>query len=60
MEQKIIESLIWKSDSPIWDVLTSSGEEFPKFEDTALPGNMVYTEEQAASGSFPHRQKTGK
>ncbi|KAF5271291.1 hypothetical protein FQR65_LT05306 [Abscondita terminalis] len=55
VEQKIIESLIWKNDSPIWSVLSRPGEEFPKFEDTALPGNMIYSEDQPVSGNILRR-----
>lgn len=50
VEQKIIDSLIWKTDSPIWEAINKSADAFPKFEDTALPGNMVYTEEQILLG----------
>ncbi|XP_031355378.1 retinoblastoma-like protein 2 isoform X2 [Photinus pyralis] len=55
VEQKIIESLIWKSGSPIWRILSNSGENFPKFEDIALPGNMVHSEEQPAPGQILRR-----
>ncbi|KAF5305107.1 hypothetical protein FQA39_LY09369 [Lamprigera yunnana] len=55
VEQKIIESLIWKSESSIWAVLSRPGEGFPKFEDTALPGNMIYSEDQAATGNILRR-----
>lgn len=57
VEQQIIDELIWKSDSPIWEAIRRSGDAFPKFEQTALPGNVVFTENQPQhqSGSSTKR-----
>ncbi|XP_044265491.1 retinoblastoma-like protein 1 [Tribolium madens] len=40
IEETILSSLVWKSDSLIWEAITSSDREIPKFEETALPGHM--------------------
>ncbi|XP_066257159.1 retinoblastoma-like protein 1 isoform X2 [Euwallacea similis] len=44
IEETIIESLAWRSSSPIWDAIEKSGQEIPKFQDTALPGHLLYNE----------------
>lgn len=51
---------MWKSESPIWEELKKTGEEFPKFEETALPGNMVFTDQQAASQTSNEDISKGK
>ncbi|XP_018323439.1 retinoblastoma-like protein 1 isoform X2 [Agrilus planipennis] len=51
VEQTIIESLIWKSESPIWEAIKKSGDDFPKFEETALPGNLIYTDQKSSVNS---------
>lgn len=60
MEQQIIDELIWKSGSPIWEAIRKTGDAFPKFEQTALPGNMVFTEEQQAVTSSVKRPSVGE
>lgn len=42
IEETVIESLAWTSNSPIWEVIEKSGQEIPKFQDTALPGHLLY------------------
>ncbi|KAF7281421.1 hypothetical protein GWI33_004801 [Rhynchophorus ferrugineus] len=44
IEETIIESLAWKSDSPIWLAIERSGQPIPKNEDVALPGQLLYTD----------------
>lgn len=55
VEQQIIDELMWKSDSPIWEVIRRSGDAFPKFEQTALPGNVVFTESQSQPAAASKR-----
>ncbi|KAJ8960129.1 hypothetical protein NQ318_003848, partial [Aromia moschata] len=45
IEETVIESLVWKSKSKLWDVITFLGENIPKFEDTALPGHILYKDQ---------------
>lgn len=33
---------MWKSTSKLWEEIEKSGQEIPKFEDTALPGHLLY------------------
>lgn len=40
----MIGSLIWRSNSPIWDAIEKSGQGIPKFQDTALPGHLLYND----------------
>lgn len=42
IEETILESLAWKSESQLWADIRKSNQELPKFEDTALPGNIKY------------------
>lgn len=42
VEESILESLAWKSSSQLWDVIEASGQGIPKFEETALPGHILY------------------
>lgn len=44
IEETVIESLAWKSDSPIWEAIGKSGQGIPKFQDTALPGHLLYND----------------
>ncbi|KAL1497569.1 hypothetical protein ABEB36_008505 [Hypothenemus hampei] len=44
IEETIMESLVWRSNSPIWDAIEKSGQGIPKFEDTALPGHLLYND----------------
>ncbi|CAG9762062.1 unnamed protein product [Ceutorhynchus assimilis] len=44
IEETVIESLMWKSNSPIWDAIEKSGQGIPKFQDTALPGHLLYND----------------
>ncbi|XP_050295177.1 retinoblastoma-like protein 2 [Anthonomus grandis grandis] len=41
IEETVIESLAWRSDSPIWEAIKTVGQ-IPKFEDIALPGHLSY------------------
>ncbi|XP_050510929.1 retinoblastoma-like protein 1 isoform X2 [Diabrotica virgifera virgifera] len=41
-EETVLESLMWKSNSPIWEAIALSGGSIPKFEETALPNQVVY------------------
>lgn len=43
IEETVLESLMWKSNSLIWEAINNSGEIIPKFEETALPGQLVYS-----------------
>ncbi|XP_018580009.1 retinoblastoma-like protein 1 isoform X2 [Anoplophora glabripennis] len=47
IEETVLESLIWKSSSQIWDIIAISGQGMPKFEDTALPGHLLYNEQNS-------------
>lgn len=47
IEESVLESLIWKSSSQIWDIIAISGQATPKFEDTALPGHLLYNEQNS-------------
>ncbi|KAH0821641.1 hypothetical protein GEV33_001150 [Tenebrio molitor] len=40
IEEAILSSLVWKSDSLIWEAIKSSEREVPTFEETALPGHL--------------------
>lgn len=42
IEETILESLAWKSESQLWADIRNSNQELPKFEDTALPGSIKY------------------
>lgn len=42
IEETVIESLAWTSNSPIWEAIEKSSQEIPKFQDTALPGHLLY------------------
>lgn len=44
MEETIIESLAWETDSQLWEDIKKWNKEIPKFEDIALPGSIVYTQ----------------
>ncbi|XP_030757073.1 retinoblastoma-like protein 1 [Sitophilus oryzae] len=44
IEETVIESLAWASDSPIWQAIEKSGQPIPKFEDIALPGQLLYND----------------
>ncbi|ERL92744.1 hypothetical protein D910_10053 [Dendroctonus ponderosae] len=45
IEETVIESLVWRSNSPIWAAIEKSGQEIPKFQDTALPGHLLYNDD---------------
>nr|CAI5843626.1 unnamed protein product [Callosobruchus analis] len=47
VEETVIESLAWRSESQLWDALAASGQGIPKFEDTALPGHLLYNEKNS-------------
>lgn len=40
IEESILSSLIWKTDSILWQAIDNSEKEIPKFEETALPGHL--------------------
>ncbi|CAH1163560.1 unnamed protein product [Phaedon cochleariae] len=42
IEETVLESLVWKSGSLIWEAIAASGQTLPKFADTALPGHLLY------------------
>ncbi|KAJ8976413.1 hypothetical protein NQ317_005332 [Molorchus minor] len=44
IEETVIESLAWKSNSKIWSAIYLS-ENVPKFEETALPGHILYIQQ---------------
>lgn len=39
-----MESLAWRSRSQLWEAIQVSGQGIPKFEDTALPGHILYVQ----------------
>ncbi|KAG5888211.1 hypothetical protein JTB14_036222 [Gonioctena quinquepunctata] len=45
VEETVIESLVWKSDSQIWEMIANSAQDIPKFSDTALPGHILYNDQ---------------
>ncbi|KAJ8925433.1 hypothetical protein NQ315_009266 [Exocentrus adspersus] len=47
IEETVLESLVWKSSSQIWDIIAISEQSMPKFEDTALPGHLLYNEQNS-------------
>ncbi|XP_046395254.1 retinoblastoma-like protein 1 isoform X1 [Ischnura elegans] len=40
IEEQILESMAWKSDSPVWDAIADSGLPVPSCEDVSLPGQI--------------------
>lgn len=40
VEEKILESLAWKSDSPLWQTIESLTDGVPNCEDVSLPGTL--------------------
>ncbi|KAG7207865.1 hypothetical protein KM043_009463 [Ampulex compressa] len=40
IEEKILESLAWRSDSPLWPVIQSTPEGVPSCEEASLPGTL--------------------
>ncbi|XP_071443749.1 retinoblastoma-like protein 1 isoform X2 [Hetaerina americana] len=40
IEEQILESMAWKSDSPVWDAIAESGLPVPSCEDVSLPGQI--------------------
>lgn len=40
IEEKILESLAWHSDSPLWQTIESLSDGVPSCEDVALPGSL--------------------
>uniref|UniRef100_A0A1B6EEJ0 Retinoblastoma-like protein 1 n=2 Tax=Clastoptera arizonana TaxID=38151 RepID=A0A1B6EEJ0_9HEMI len=49
IEENILESLAWRSESPLWAALTSSGLPVPSCEDVALPGQVMTNEDNSNS-----------
>lgn len=41
IEESILSSILWRSDSLIWEAIRKN-REIPKFEEIALPGHIVY------------------
>lgn len=52
IEEQILESLAWKSDSPLWENLSNSGLPVPSCEDVLLPGQLS-TEDTSMVGPTP-------
>ncbi|XP_060534776.1 retinoblastoma-like protein 2 isoform X2 [Cylas formicarius] len=44
IEETVMESLAWRSDSPIWDAIANSDQGIPRFEDIALPGHLLHND----------------
>ncbi|KAM0737207.1 Retinoblastoma-like protein 1 [Formica fusca] len=40
IEEKILESLAWRSDSPLWQTIESLPEDVPSCEEVSLPGTL--------------------
>ncbi|XP_076162241.1 retinoblastoma-like protein 1 isoform X4 [Ptiloglossa arizonensis] len=40
IEEKILESLAWQSDSPLWGAIQSTSEGVPSCEEVSLPGTL--------------------
>lgn len=40
IEEKILESLAWRSDSPLWQTIKSLPEDVPSCEEVSLPGTL--------------------
>ncbi|XP_054278335.1 retinoblastoma-like protein 1 isoform X1 [Macrosteles quadrilineatus] len=41
IEEQILESLVWKRESPLWDAIDDSGLPVPCCEDVMLPGQLT-------------------
>lgn len=41
VEEKILESLAWRSGSPLWTAIESNGQPIPKCEDVLLPSQLM-------------------
>lgn len=44
IEEKILESLAWQSDSPLWQTIESLSDGVPSCEEVALPGTLETTD----------------
>ncbi|XP_017779685.1 PREDICTED: retinoblastoma-like protein 2 [Nicrophorus vespilloides] len=53
VEETILESLIWQPDSSLWTALKTWDKKIPKFEEIALPGNVVYN--NSSNNTTPRR-----
>ncbi|XP_023018389.1 retinoblastoma-like protein 1 isoform X2 [Leptinotarsa decemlineata] len=51
IEETVLESLVWKSNSRIWEMIANSGQDIPKFSDTALPGHLLYNDQNQSTES---------
>lgn len=40
MEEQILESMAWRSNSPLWEVLENSRQPIPSCEDVSLPSQI--------------------
>jgi retinoblastoma-like protein 1 len=40
VEEKILEALAWRSESPLWENIRKSGMPVPSCEDVCLPGQL--------------------
>ncbi|KAG5334361.1 RBL1 protein, partial [Acromyrmex charruanus] len=47
IEEKILESLAWKSDSPLWQTIESLLDGVPSCEEVSLPGTLETTDPNA-------------
>jgi hypothetical protein len=43
VEEKVLEELAWKADSPLWTILSEKGEPIPSCEEVFLPSQMEKT-----------------
>lgn len=55
-----MENLAWKSQSQLWDAIEASGQGIPKFEDTALPGHILYSVQNSKKVQNPEVTSTSK
>lgn len=60
VEETILENLAWKSNSQLWDAIEVSGQRIPKFEDTALPGHILYSAQNSTRVQNPEVTSTSE
>lgn len=49
IEEQVLESLAWTSDSPLWQSIIASNAPIPSCEDTSLPGQLDDGAQQASN-----------
>lgn len=47
IEERVLEELAWKEDSPLWTILSTKGEPIPSCEEVFLPSQMEKTGNEA-------------